>query len=120
MSGTPGSRRSIQPSGQVVLNWISQYWMNTTPAVPSLKNTDCSQPRQFGFGEPLHAELVNMFGFSCTSYASLTGLPMLTIFELSLVTLVTLWNEPIACEMVPDGACAEISLPRPIVNGRGP
>ncbi|GAB1642122.1 hypothetical protein KRMM14A1259_25450 [Krasilnikovia sp. MM14-A1259] len=42
------------------------------------------------------------------------------IGPLSLVTLTTLSNEPIAVEMNPVGTCAAMSLPLPTTRGRGP
>jgi len=44
----------------------------------------------------------------------------LPIGELTLVTPVTESKEPIAVDMNPVGAWAEISLPAPTTNGRGP
>src|SRR5688572_1764402 len=52
-------------------------------------------------------------------YALAIGAPWFPIGLLILVTLVTLSNRPVACEMVPVGACAEMSLPLPITKGRG-
>src|SRR4051812_7580692 len=46
--------------------------------------------------------------------------PELPIGPLSLVTLTTLSNEPIAVEMNPLGTRAAMSSPLPITRGRGP
>jgi hypothetical protein len=45
---------------------------------------------------------------------------MLLIALLSLVTLFTLSKEPIAVDMKPVGASAELSFPEPTTRGLGP
>src|SRR5215467_6025210 len=86
------------PAGQALLYLSSQYWMNTLPVVPSFANTNCSQRWHDGFGEAGQPPLMK-FVFSWSVYALATAAPVLLIFPLSLVTPVTLSNEPIAVEM---------------------
>jgi hypothetical protein len=75
---------------------MSQYWMNDTPDVPLLEKMNCSQPRQFGSGEPAQAVLTKKSVFSCSEYAFATGAPTPPGGLLTLVTPDTLSNEPIA------------------------
>ncbi len=49
-----------------------------------------------------------------------TAAPALPIGLLTLVTLVSASKEPVADEMNPVGACAEISLVLPTTSGKGP
>ena len=86
------------PAGQAALYLISQYWMNARPVDPLFSNTNCCQPWHDGFGEPVQPVLMK-FVFSWSVYALATAAPVLPIGPLSLVTPVTLSNEPIAVEM---------------------
>src|SRR5438874_1197090 len=94
--------------------------MNADPELLSLKCTNCSQPRQFAFGDPEQAALVKVLVLICSEYALLTGVPELPMRPVSLVTLLMFSKCPIAWVMVPDGAPAEMSSPLPTTNGRSP
>ena len=94
--------------------------MKARPVVPVFSNTNCSQPRHPGFGEPAQAVLVKVFVFTWSVYAFATAGPVLPIGLLSLVTFVTVSKEPIAVDMNPVGAWPEMSSPLPTTRGRAP
>src|SRR5918997_5578707 len=100
MSGSPVNEKVFQPAGHGSLYCSSQYWMNTNPLVPSLANTNCSQPRQPGLGEAAHAGLEKKLVLICSVYASATGGPTLPMGDSTLVTLMRFSNEPLVSEMV--------------------
>jgi hypothetical protein len=60
---------------------------------------NCSQPRQFVFVEALHVVVVKKSVFTCSVYAFATEDPALATGPLSLVTFVSVSNEPVADEM---------------------
>src|SRR5258708_11333408 len=99
--------------------------MNKTPEVPSLANTNCSQPRQVGFVEPLQAVLVKGFVLSWSEYTLLAGVPAPVAVgtgPLSVTTPLTLSKVPIAVDTKdPADTWATTSLPLPTIKGgRGP
>src|SRR5258706_13415744 len=101
----------FQPGGHVVSKPSSQYWMN---AMPGLESTNCCQPLEFEFGEPLQAEVTKKLELSW-SEKLLAGPESVT-----LVTPVTLSKDPTASDIWPVVTWAETSLPLPTVSGRGP
>src|SRR4051794_25244240 len=108
------------PAGQGLLYFVSQYWMKILPVEPVFSNTNCCQPRQMaGFPAPLQTVLAKKSVLSWSVYAFATEGPELPIGPDSLVTPVTLSNEPKAVLMNPEGAWAAMSLPAPTTSGRG-
>ena len=88
------------------------------PVVPSLVSTNCSQPLQLAFGEPEQTPS-SWLVLTCSEYASATAGPVLFTGPFSLVTF-TVSNDPMTREMVPEGACAEMSFWLPTTAGRTP
>src|SRR3954468_12084311 len=95
--------------------------MNATPDVPSLEKMNCSHAwHSAGLLAPARAGLpLKKFVLSCREYEFATIGPAPPFWPVSDATLAVS-NEPTALEMVPLGACAEMSLPLPTIIGLGP
>src|SRR5690242_7658267 len=97
-----------------------QYWMYAAPELvpPSSSKTNCSQPWQPAFGDPAQTAVPpKKFVLIWSVYALAIDGPAFAIGPLSLVTLTMFSKWPMAWEMCPDGACAEMSLLLPTTLG---
>src|SRR5258708_2670644 len=90
-------------------------------ATNPLEYTNCCQPLHTdGFAAPLQAEVTKKFALSWSEKVSGCGGGLPSTSPLSLVTPVTLSNDPMASDMWPVVTWAETSLPLPIWSGRPP
>src|SRR5271155_1011601 len=86
------------------------------PPQPPLLKMNCCQPVQPEVWP--HADVVNIWVLSWREKTPGLCLPFRSMY--SLVTPVTLSNNPSATEMKPDAGSAEKSVPFPTVKGRTP